>query len=360
MTGLGRFVVENGMLKTEGGMGLLYYHSQQFGNQTIRVVYKTSGDRGNSGVYIRMPEPPPDQWYGVHNGYEVQIDGKGDEWHRSGAVYSISKSTRNAQKPDGEWNTMEIELAGPVTRVRLNGELVNEYKDGAPVPERKYHYEPVRGPRPDAGYIGLQNHDPDSKVYFKEVSVIGGKVNPPTPSPILSKEDRDILQSNLHSSRKQIIDLASSLTDEQLTYKPAPDRWSVRDIIEHLVLTEEGIFAFATSGLQKSAAKPAQKMADEAFMNVIRDRSKKAEAPEVFRPTGKWATKQALINEFKARRDKNLMWVTKTSDDLRNNYIQLPYGTFDVYQGLLLLPAHNERHLAQAKEVMASPGFPKK
>ncbi len=171
MTGPGRFVVENGLMKTEGGMGLLYYEREQFGNAVVRIVFQTTGGRDNSGVVIRLPEPPPDPWYGVHNGYEVQIDAGGDEWHSTGAIYSISKVSSREQKPSGEWNTMEIELRGPVTLIRLNGKQVNEYRDGQPVPERKQWYEPVRGPRPDVGYIGLQNHDGNSKVLFKEVSV---------------------------------------------------------------------------------------------------------------------------------------------------------------------------------------------
>lgn len=169
--GPGSFVVENGMLKTVGGMGLLYYEKEKFGNCVLRVVYRTASDHANSGVVIRLPEPPPDPWYGVHNGYEVQIDAGGDEWHSTGAIYSISKVTSRQQKPKGEWNVMEIELRGSVTRITLNGVLVNEYREGQPVPERKMWYEPVRGPRPEAGYIGLQNHDPNSTVYFREVSV---------------------------------------------------------------------------------------------------------------------------------------------------------------------------------------------
>lgn len=169
--GPGSFAIEDGMMKTVGGMGLLYYEKEKFGNCIVRVVYKTASDHANSGVVIRLPEPPPDPWFGVHNGYEVQIDAGGDEWHSTGAIYSISKVTSRQQKPKGEWNTMEIELRGPVTRITLNGVLVNEYREGAPVPPRKMWYEPVRGPRPDSGYIGLQNHDPNSTVYFREVSV---------------------------------------------------------------------------------------------------------------------------------------------------------------------------------------------
>lgn len=171
MVGPGRFVVEDGMLKTEGGMGLLYYPGERFGNATLRVVFKTVAERGNSGVFIRLPEMPPDPWYGVHNGYEVQIEAGGDEWHSTGSIYSLSKVTRRNQKPTGEWNTMDIVLAGQKTTIRVNGETVNEFAGGQPVPERKQWYEPIRGPRPDAGYIGLQNHDARSIVYFREVSV---------------------------------------------------------------------------------------------------------------------------------------------------------------------------------------------
>lgn len=171
MTGPGEFVVEDGMMKTVGGMGLIYYTQQKFGDCVLRVVFKTATDHANSGVIIRLPEPPPDPWYGVHNGYEVQIDAGGDEWHSTGAIYSLSKVTSRQQKPKGEWNTMDIELRGPVTRISVNGVLVNEFKEGQPVPERKQWFEPIRGPRPDSGYIGLQNHDRNSTVYFKEVSV---------------------------------------------------------------------------------------------------------------------------------------------------------------------------------------------
>jgi hypothetical protein len=171
MVGPGRFVVENGLMKTEGGMGLLYYTGEKAGNATLRVVFKTASRSANSGVFIRLPEPPKDPWYGVHNGYEVQIDAGGDEWHCTGSIYSLSKVSKRNQKPMGEWNTMDIVLKGQLTTVYLNGEKVNEFSGGQDVPPRKQWYEPVRGPRPDVGYFGLQNHDPRSVVYFREVSL---------------------------------------------------------------------------------------------------------------------------------------------------------------------------------------------
>ena len=171
MVGPGRFVVEDGLMKTEGGMGLLYYTGEKFGNATLRVVFKTASQNANSGVFIRLPEQPKDPWYAVHNGYEVQIDAGGDDWHCTGAIYSLSKVSKRTQKPRGDWNTMDIVLKGQETVIYLNGEKVDDFFGFQSVPARKEWYEPVRGPRPDAGYFGLQNHDQSSVVYFREVSV---------------------------------------------------------------------------------------------------------------------------------------------------------------------------------------------
>jgi 3-keto-disaccharide hydrolase len=174
--GPGKMVVEDGVIRTEGGMGLLWYTRKKLGNCVIKVVYKTTNKASNSGVFIRVADKPKDEWYAVHHGYEVQICDGADEFHRTGAIYSLSKATAPPPKA-GEWNTMEITLKGDQVIVNVNGVKVNEFDSTKPVPERKKDYEPERGPRPEVGYFGLQNHDdydrgPNaSHVYFKEVSV---------------------------------------------------------------------------------------------------------------------------------------------------------------------------------------------
>ncbi len=170
--GPGWFTVEEGMLKTHGGMGLLWYTGEKIGNAVLRVVYKVTAAEANSGVFIRIADRPKDEWYAVHHGYEVQIlDKAADNWHSTGAIYSLSAATAQPVKAPGEWNVMEITLDGQRTVVVLNGTKTNDFRGDQPVPPRRYDYEPERGPRPDAGYIGLQNHDDKASVYFKEVSV---------------------------------------------------------------------------------------------------------------------------------------------------------------------------------------------
>ncbi len=168
--GPGEFVVEDGALKTVGGMGLLVYDGKPIGDAVVRVVYQSEASNSNAGVFIRVPEAPQDPWYAVHKGYEVQIEDSGDEFHRTGAIYSLSKAAAFPPAADG-WNTLEIRLEGQTTTVSVNGEVVNTFQGDQPVPERTKYYEPQRGPRPDSGYIGLQNHDARSTVRFREISL---------------------------------------------------------------------------------------------------------------------------------------------------------------------------------------------
>jgi len=164
----GNIVLENGILKTVGGMGLLYYTKQAFENIVLKVVYKNPGG-ANSGVFVRIPEPPTEAWMPVNKGYEVQILEGSDLYHSTGCIYSLSKQLAQPANPD-EWNEMLITLEPLITKVHINGVLVSSLKEGDPVPEKTIWYEPDRGQRPSKGYIGLQNHGDDDTVFFKEVS----------------------------------------------------------------------------------------------------------------------------------------------------------------------------------------------
>jgi hypothetical protein len=167
--GPGRFVVENGVLKTEGGMGLLWYTREALGNVAIRVVYRNPGG-ANSGVFVRIPERPADPLFAVNRGYEVQIDDRGDEYHVTGVLYSMTRALAKPSRSD-EWNTMEITLDGDRTAVAINGVVVTDYREGQPVPPKKESWVPDRGRRPEVGYIGLQNHGDQDVVFFREVAI---------------------------------------------------------------------------------------------------------------------------------------------------------------------------------------------
>jgi len=174
--GPGGDTVENGLIRTHGGMGLLYWKGGKIGNCVLRVVFKMRDHNDNSGVFVRIPVEPREAWMPVNYGYEVQIDnepekGGENEYHVTGTLYSLTKPLARPGKPGPEWNTMDITLDGPRTIVFVNGVKVTDYTEGQPVPPKKFSFEPERGPRPLTGWFGLQNHSNNDIVFFKEVAI---------------------------------------------------------------------------------------------------------------------------------------------------------------------------------------------
>jgi 3-keto-disaccharide hydrolase len=169
--GPGRFLVRNGLLETEGGMGLLWYTREKIGHARMRVVFKMEGQEPDSGVFIRIPEKPTEPWMPVNRAYEVEIGDWPSNYSCTGVLYTFTKALARPLKPLGEWNTMDITIDGPRTIVFLNDVKVTDFTEGQQVPpKREGSGDPERGPRPEMGYIGLQNH-PGGKVYFQEVSL---------------------------------------------------------------------------------------------------------------------------------------------------------------------------------------------
>ena len=121
--GPGGDTVEDGLIRTHGGMGLLYWMGGKIGNCEIHVVFKMRDENDNSGVFIRIPIEPREAWMPVHYGYEVQIDNhpeksNEDEYHETGMLYSLTKPlVKNAWKPGPECGTRWISLWTAITQL---------------------------------------------------------------------------------------------------------------------------------------------------------------------------------------------------------------------------------------------------
>ena len=171
MAGRGGFNVLGNVLESFGGIGLLWYTREEFGNFFLRVEWRASSPTDNSGIFIRFPslnssDPGNDWQLAVDRGYEIQIDDTGfnpdtntlnDPLHQTGAIYTFAASSHVASKPVGQWNLYEIEATGTNLRVNLNGELVTDFV--------------LDGSRPARGHIGIQNHHSGSAVQFRNLEI---------------------------------------------------------------------------------------------------------------------------------------------------------------------------------------------
>jgi len=180
----------------------------------------------------------------------------------------------------------------------------------------------------------------------------------------LTQEERDRAVSYLKQTQQEFLAAIEGLSEAQWKFKAAPEKWSIAETAEHIAVTEEMIWERVTGTIMKSPATPEKraevKDKDELIMKAIPDRSRKANAPEQLRPTGRWATPAEMVKHFQETRAKEIAFLTETKEDLRSHFGEHPFlKTMDAWQWLIFNGAHGKRHTAQILEVKAEPNFPK-
>jgi hypothetical protein len=177
----------------------------------------------------------------------------------------------------------------------------------------------------------------------------------------LTQADKDKGVTYLEQTRDGVADAVKGLSEAQLKFKSAPDRWSVAEVLEHIALVEDGIFQNVTNKVMKApngAADRDTTKADSLVLAAVPDRSHKVKAPPEFVPTGRWTASEALDHFLKSR-EKTIAFLQSTPD-LRAHVLESPLGQpLDAYEWLLFMGGHSARHTKQILEVKADPNFPK-
>lgn len=198
---------------------------------------------------------------------------------------------------------------------------------------------------------------------FIGAMLIGGTVQ--ADAKPVTKEERKAAVNYLERTQKLFRDAVKGLSDEQLKWKPAADKWSVFEVSEHITLAETFLFDIINGSVMKAPA-DATKMPSisiDTIMQRVPDRTNKFQAPEPITPDkSPLATMSATMDAFKVRRANTINFVAKGNDDMRERFMMNPAfnAELDAYQWIFFLSAHTERHVKQILEVKADPNFPKK
>jgi hypothetical protein len=184
----------------------------------------------------------------------------------------------------------------------------------------------------------------------------------PAADPHMTAEERAHVVKLLEDS--QNLSYLENVNEAQWNWKPAPDRWSVGQTAEHILLAETALFR----GVELSLATPpnpdwekATTGKTEFLERVMPDRSHKATAPESVQPTA-GLSKAEVIRRFNEVRGKTIKFARETQLPLKEHTFEHPFPAFktlNAYQWLLYIPLHNLRHDQQIAEVKATPGYPK-
>jgi len=179
----------------------------------------------------------------------------------------------------------------------------------------------------------------------------------------LSTLERQELIVQLQNSLNKFNTTIAGLSSDQLNFREKDNKWTIAECIEHITLAELKFPTIVADEMQKPSNPDYRKkikIKDEKIRPKMLSRIWKAKSPEIFKPTGRFASSEEAIKTFQEQRAKTLQYVNTTSDDLRNHFWKHPLtGTIDLYQTLILMSAHLERHIEQIEKIKATSNFPK-
>ena len=183
-------------------------------------------------------------------------------------------------------------------------------------------------------------------------------------------ETTDVQQARQHfeKARGRVVEVTSGLTDAQWKFKPGPDRWSIGEILEHMVIVRERVLGIRLANIAEAPAAPADRdyrLIDRIAIEKIPDRSNRVKAPDFIQPTGQMDPQEALQRLFE--NCDRLTEFVRSTPGLREHVMEAPplkivtngaYDSMDGYQWALTLASHDLRHVEQILEVKADPGYP--
>ena len=177
----------------------------------------------------------------------------------------------------------------------------------------------------------------------------------------LTEAERKFAIDNLKQTQVDLQAAVKGLSDAQLNFKPAADRWSVLECVQHIVLSSQ----FMLQGEQAAMKQPNDSnwkasVSDTMLIRMTEDRSHKVQTMEPMKPVhSPYKTLNETLTAFNNDRDKLIEYVKTSQDDMHAHFIKAPFGMLDCYQMVLLISAHTNRHTQQLNEVKADPNFPK-
>jgi hypothetical protein len=166
--------------------------------------------------------------------------------------------------------------------------------------------------------------------------------------------------SRLDTARATLRGAIEAIPPAMQRQRPAADRWSAAEVLEHLTLVESifgGRILKALEAARSNLSPEAQPRTPlpDAVEQRMGDRVNKRQAPEPARPTGSvdvaagWTTLENNHATLRAALER--------CDGLALSQVTLDhafFGTMTVYQWVELMAAHEGRHTEQIREIAAA------
>lgn len=195
-------------------------------------------------------------------------------------------------------------------------------------------------------------------------------MNATMPTTGRQREELDGLAAQARATAAHVQARFGPLSAAQLNWKPAPDRWSVGQCLDHL-LTADGayfpVFETVREGRYRKTLWQRMPVLPGFFGRMLLKaidpaNTRKSKAPAVFAPASSQVGTDIVrrFGEQQARLVEHLQ--AGGSLDLDGTIIASPVTpvvTYSLFDAFRILVRHAQRHVQQADRVVALDGFPR-
>jgi hypothetical protein len=173
----------------------------------------------------------------------------------------------------------------------------------------------------------------------------------------MTKGDRQRLLAHLDMTERWLGNELERLSPAQLTFRMTPDSWSITDVVEHLSIAEPQYWQMVLDSMKQPATSEKLDATDAGILWYGIDRTERTTTGEARVPQGKVATAQEALASVKKLRATIREFAASTQEDLRSRKLQ--GGNMQVYQWVLMISSHAQRHILQIQEIKAHEKYPK-
>ena len=178
---------------------------------------------------------------------------------------------------------------------------------------------------------------------------------------MLTDRERETALALLARSRTALLQAVEGVTEEQARWKPAPERWTILEYVEHLAVSEVGLIKLIEKSLQESPYAETEEERKEREQKIRATPIPRGvnHAPENFKPVARFPSLADAVGALLAARERTVEYAQSTTDDLRKHFSPHPVlGLMDGYQWLCGNARHAETHAGHVVEIRAMAEFP--